>query len=214
LYLKIRLKLPRRPYRVGNGGRSREASQHVIGGNDETSVKNNVNHKSRKKVSDDNSTTNFLLDKINIGIIEELVNNGDIKSSEISAKLKIPLSTIQRRRSNLEKLAVLKKNYTVDLKRLNLRIAEIMIGTLNGSSKKIMDDIYSKHKNSIIDMSLRIGNPDTNVSFRLTYKSSLELFEVLEEIKEMENVESVIWSEYISERRNSKSSFNDLLKFT
>jgi DNA-binding Lrp family transcriptional regulator len=206
--------LPRRPYKAGNGAKPGNADQITNGDKDVYLTKIDVNHKSKRKVSENKYRTKFLLDKINIGIIEELVNNGDIKSSEISAKLKIPLSTIQRRRNNLEKLSVLKKNYTVDLKRLNLRIAEIMIGTSNGDSKKVMSEVYNKHKNSIIDMSLRIGNPDTNVSFRLAYRSSRELFEVLEEIKEMDDVKNVSWSEYISEKRNDKSSFDDLLKFT
>jgi hypothetical protein len=71
----------------------------------------------------------MILDSINLGIIEALINNGDIKSSEIAAKLKIPLSTIQRRRSNLEKSFILKKNYTVDLKKMGLRVAEISVAT-------------------------------------------------------------------------------------
>ncbi|MDR4490970.1 MAG: winged helix-turn-helix transcriptional regulator [Candidatus Nitrosocosmicus sp.] len=155
----------------------------------------------------------FILDKINVGIIQELVNNGDIKSSEISAKLKIPISTIQRRRNNLEKLSIIKKNYIVDLKKLDLRIAEIMIGTSSGESQKIMTEVYNKHKTSIVDMSLRIGNPDTNVSLRIAYKTSLELFEILEEIKQMDTVNNVTWSEYISEKCNDKSSFDELLRF-
>lgn len=207
--------MPRRLYRTGTENRTQNKVEQPNG--DYNGIGNRM-RKGRKR--SDKSTdrdkefqTNFLLDRINIGIMEELVNNGDIKSSEISEKLKIPLSTIQRRRSNLEKLSVLKKNYTVDLKRLNIRIAEIMIGTSKGDSQKIMTEVYNKHKKSVMDMSLRIGNPDTNVSFRLAYKTSLELFEVLEEIKEMDSVSNVTWSEYISEKRNEKSSFNDLLGF-
>ena len=189
-------------------------SQMPTGDYSENSNKKGSNKNNNKRTGhDDTSPIKFMLDKINVGIIQELVNNGDIKSSEISAKLKIPLSTIQRRRSNLEKLSIIKKNYIVDLKKLDLRIAEIMIGTSSGESQNIMTEVYNKHKTSIIDMSLRIGNPDTNVSFRIAYKTSLELFEVLEEIKQMDTVNNVTWSEYISEKRNDKSSFDELLRF-
>ncbi|MGD9533192.1 MAG: hypothetical protein AB7V56_05425 [Candidatus Nitrosocosmicus sp.] len=88
-----------------------------------------------------------------------------------------------------------------------------MIGTSSGESQKIMTEVYNKHKTSIVDMSLRIGNPDTNVSLRIAYKTSLELFEILEEIKQMDTVNNVTWSEYISEKCNDKSSFDELLRF-
>ncbi|WP_161486358.1 winged helix-turn-helix transcriptional regulator [Candidatus Nitrosocosmicus hydrocola] len=153
----------------------------------------------------------MILDSTNLGIIEALINNGDIKSSEIAAKLKIPLSTIQRRKSNLEKSSILKKNYTVDLKKMGLRVAEISVATKRGLSQNVLDNFYIKHKQNIIDMALRIGNPDTNVSFRVAYRDSIELFSLLEEIKEMEMVSMVQWSEYITEKRNEKASFSELL---
>ncbi|HET6589158.1 MAG TPA: winged helix-turn-helix transcriptional regulator [Candidatus Nitrosocosmicus sp.] len=206
--------MPRRLYRAGNGNRAGITSQMPTGdysGN--SNIKGNNKNNNKRTGHDDTLPVKFLLDKINVGIIQELVNNGDIKSSEISAKLKIPLSTIQRRRNNLEKLSIIKKNYIVDLKKLDLRIAEIMIGTSSDESQKIMTEVYNKHKTSIVDMSLRIGNPDTNVSLRIAYKTSLELFEILEEIKQMDTVNNVTWSEYISEKCNDKSSFDELLRF-
>jgi DNA-binding Lrp family transcriptional regulator len=143
--------------------------------------------------------------------VEALVNNGDIKSSEIAAKLKIPLSTIQRRRSNLEKNSILKKNYTLDFKKLGLRISEISVATRNGESQNVMNVFYNKHKKNIVNMALRIGNPDTNISFRVAYSDSIELFSLLEEIKEMEMVSMVEWSEYITEKNNKEISFSDLV---
>ena len=50
------------------------------------------------------------IDNINLKIIEELLNNGDIKSSEIASNLAIPLSTIQRRRTKIEK-TIVRKTY-------------------------------------------------------------------------------------------------------
>jgi hypothetical protein len=57
----------------------------------------------------DNNYSHIHLDNINLKIIEELLNNGDIKSSEIATKLAIPLSTIQRRRTKIEKTIVRKE---------------------------------------------------------------------------------------------------------
>jgi DNA-binding Lrp family transcriptional regulator len=158
----------------------------------------------------DNNYSHIHLDNINLKIIEELLNNGDIKSSEIATKLAIPLSTIQRRRSMLEKYSVLEKTYTLDPKKLGLRISEISINTKKGNSHEVMKEIYKSHRRNIVDMSLRIGNPDTNISFRIVYKNSVFLFNLLEEIKENEMVNGVSWSEYISEKKNDQSSFVDL----
>ena len=158
----------------------------------------------------DNNSSHIHFDNINLKIIEELLNNGDIKSSEIASKLAIPLSTIQRRRSMLEKFSILEKTYTLDPKKLGLRISEISINTKKGNSQKVMKEIYKSHRRNIVDMSLRIGNPDTNVSFRIVYKNSVSLFNLLEEIKENEMVNGVSWSEYISEKKNDQSSFVNL----
>jgi DNA-binding Lrp family transcriptional regulator len=152
-----------------------------------------------------------VLDKINLKIIEELLNNGEIKSSEIASKLNIPLSTIQRRRATLEKFDILKKNYSLDVTKLGLRVAEVSISTKKGSSRKVLDEIYNRHRKYITDMSLRVGNPDTNISFRIVYKNSSRLFNLLEEIKGNLMVDKVDWSEYITEKKNNQSSFSDLL---
>jgi DNA-binding Lrp family transcriptional regulator len=152
-----------------------------------------------------------VLDKLNLKIIGEILNNGDIKSSEIASRLKIPLSTIQRRRATLEKFDILKKNYSLDVTKLGLRVAEVSISTKKGSSRKVLDEIYNRHRKYITDMSLRVGNPDTNISFRIVYKNSSRLFNLLEEIKGNQMVDKVDWSEYITEKKNNQSSFSDLL---
>ncbi len=173
------------------------------------SNKNEIDQLSNPYITD-NNYSHIHLDNINLKIIEELLNNGDIKSSEIATKLAIPLSTIQRRRSMLEKYSVLEKTYTLDPKKLGLRISEISINTKKGNSHEVMKEIYKSHRRNIVDMSLRIGNPDTNVSFRVVYRNSVFLFNLLEEIKENEMVNGVSWSEYISEKKNDQSSFIDL----
>ena len=202
--------MPRRLKRADNGKKSK-FFQHSNGEYNDKSHKNSDKAAKSEIELRDGKKSSLFLDGINLGIIEALVNNGDVKSSEIAAKLKIPLSTIQRRRSNLEKNSILKKNYTVDLKKLGLRVSEISVATRKGQSQSVMDNFYNKHKQNIVDMALRIGNPDTNISFRVAYRDSSELFNLLEEIKEMEMVSIVQWSEYITEKKNHRASFSDLI---
>jgi DNA-binding Lrp family transcriptional regulator len=182
----------------------RSKPDHLSSYEDKTDLLSNAD-----SVSTSNSVVH--LDRINLKIIEELLNNGEIKSSEIASKLKIPLSTIQRRRATLEKFDILKKNYSLDVTKLGLRVAEVSISTKKGSSRKVLDEIYNRHRKYITDMSLRVGNPDTNISFRIVYKNSSRLFNLLEEIKGNLMVDKVDWSEYITEKKNNRSSFSDLL---
>ena len=202
--------MPRRLNASANGKKSKFIQQSN-GDYGEKAQKNSERRKRNGQKFEENKGSTVILDSINLGIVEALVNNGEIKSSEIAAKLKIPLSTIQRRRSNLEKYSILKKNYTLDLKKLGLRISEISVATRNGESQNVMNVFYNKHKKNIVNMALRIGNPDTNISFRVAYSDSIELFSLLEEIKEMEMVSMVQWSEYITEKNNKEISFSDLV---
>ena len=203
--------MPRRLNSTANGKKSKFIQQ-TNGGYDDKSRKNSEGGTKNGQEFEVDKISAITLDSINLGIVEALVNNGDIKSSEIAAKLKIPLSTIQRRRSNLEKSSILKKNYTLDLKKLGLRVSEISVATRKGESQNVMDNFYKKHKKNIVDMALRIGNPDTNISFRVAYTDSNELFNLLEEIKEMEAVSMVQWSEYITEKKNHTINFSDLVR--
>ena len=196
------------PFKSNN----KSKSQRIVNRKPSNRLTNNIKREiNSRDFNYKNETDQFTLDRINLKIVEELITNGDIKSSEIAAKLKIPLSTIQRRRSNLEKNSILKKNYTLDLKKLGLRISEISVATRNGESQNVMNVFYNKHKKNIVNMALRIGNPDTNISFRVAYSDSIELFSLLEEIKEMEMVSMVEWSEYITEKNNKEISFSDLV---
>ena len=204
--------MPRRLNSTANGKKSKFIQQSN-GDYDDKFRKNSEGGTKNGQEFEDDKISGITLDSINLGIVEALVNNGDVKSSEIAAKLKIPLSTIQRRRSNLEKSLILRKNYTLDLKKLGLRVSEISVATRKGESQNIMNNFYNKHKKNIVDMALRIGNPDTNISFRVAYTDSIELFNLLEEIKEMEAVSMVQWSEYITEKKNHTINFSDLVRF-
>ncbi len=63
------------------------------------------------------------LDKTSINIVNELLLDPNIKSSDIAKRLRIPLSTVQRRRANLESSSILRKAYNLDLARLGWREA-------------------------------------------------------------------------------------------
>jgi DNA-binding Lrp family transcriptional regulator len=148
---------------------------------------NSINH--------DEKENPFVLDKINLKIIEELISNGDIKSSEISEKLLIPLSTIQRRRTKIEK-TILKKHYHIDLTRLGYRTAQIFIDVQRGKAKEVGENMLVKYDKNVIGASTRI-NSSNNLCLDVVYNGSEELHNLLEEIKSIPVASKVDWSEQV-----------------
>ena len=117
--------------------------------------KNKLNSKTTSKQNNNKNIFDFkfIVDKINLKIIRELMENPTIKSSELSEKLQISLSTIQRRRAVLDKTSAIKKEYILDLRKFGLRIAEILIDIEKGGYDKLLEDIKDKFNKHIISIS-------------------------------------------------------------
>jgi len=175
--------------------------------------KNNNSAKATSKQDINKNTTNFKdgIDKINLKIIKALMENPNIKSSELSEKLQVPLSTIQRRRAVLEKTDVVKKEYILDLRKFGLRIAEILIDIEKGNHDKLLEDIKVKFKKNIISVSRKIGDPGINIGIKIVYSDSIQLFEVLEELRKNSMVKKFDWFESITEEKAKEISFIDLV---
>jgi DNA-binding Lrp family transcriptional regulator len=137
------------------------------------------------------------LDKTDILILSDLLKNADIKSKEISNKLKIPLSTIQRRRTRIDHSSMLKKGYEIDYKQFGLRRADLMINVSKGDCVIIAQEIVKEYKENVLEASITIGDPQTNLVVEVVYSDSNELFNMILDIKRMEHVEDVRWSEII-----------------
>jgi DNA-binding Lrp family transcriptional regulator len=135
------------------------------------------------------------LDKISIDIVRELLKNPDVKSADIASNLRIPVSTIQRRRAGLENSSVLRKAYELDLSRFGWREAELLITVQKGKCRNIAQQLLTKFKNNVKSSTLRIGDPEINVAADIIYKSSPELLNIIELVKNMEFVSYVEWSE-------------------
>jgi DNA-binding Lrp family transcriptional regulator len=175
--------------------------------------KNKNSAKATSKQDSNKNTTTFKdgIDKINLKIIKALMENPNIKSSELSEKLQVPLSTIQRRRAVLEKTAVVKKEYILDLRKFGLRIAEILIDIEKGNHDKLLEDIKVKFNKNIISISRKIGDPGINIGIKIVYSDSIQLFEVLEELRKNSMVKKFDWFESITEEKAKEISFIDLV---
>ena len=136
------------------------------------------------------------LDKINLKIIDELLSNAYITSSDIAKKIKIPLSTVQRRRTMLEK-TVLKNNYQLNILQYGFRYADVFVDVAKGEAKEVGKMLADKFDRNILKASTRI-NSSNNLCLQIVYKESEELHNLLEYIKRMPTILNVDWSEMIS----------------
>lgn len=146
----------------------------------------------------------IFLDRINIEILRNIIKNPDIKSSEISEKIDIPLSTIQRRRSRIETSAVLKKSFEIDFHKLGLRVADLLIKISKGDIETIVSDIVKQHSKSILEVTVRLGQPDINLVVRITYKDNDEVYGIMRTFNTIEHIDSIQWSELLKEVKIDK----------
>lgn len=146
----------------------------------------------------DNKTELVLLDSLNAKIIKELVSNPNVRSVTIASKYKAPLSTVQRRKARLEN-SILKKNYQINTRELGWRTADLFLSVEKGRSEELAKKILDSNGNNniILNTSLRIGDPEINVSAQVLYKGSEELLEIIESVKAIPYVKNVDWSETV-----------------
>jgi DNA-binding Lrp family transcriptional regulator len=177
------------------------------------------------------------LDKKDLIILNEMLANPDVTSLNISKKLKLPLSAVQRRRTAIERSSIVRKSYELDAKQFGWRTADILITVEKGDCVEIanrlltenigiglssdISKIINKGDNispgpRVIESSLRIGDPVVNVVARVIYKSSDELFHIIQEIKKMPNIARVEWSEIVKVvgRNNALVLTDSILRYS
>jgi DNA-binding Lrp family transcriptional regulator len=153
-----------------------------------------------------------LLDRLNKNIINELINNPNLTSEAIARTVESPLSTVQRRRTALEK-SILTKTYNLDMSIFGWRIADLMIELEKGDPNAISENIIQNNSKNIMNASLRIGSPQVNMVARVCYRSSKELHQILQGIKAHDKVGRVEWSEIVQiNAKNNASAFQNILE--
>lgn len=137
-----------------------------------------------------------VIEPLNIKIMKELVSNPDLSSTDIATKYHMPLSTIQRRRTRLER-SILKKSYRINMSEIGWRTADILIAVEKGKSEQIAKQILQKEKCNVISTALRIGHPQVDLAARAIYRDSEALHRLVENIRALPFVTFVEWSEEV-----------------
>jgi DNA-binding Lrp family transcriptional regulator len=143
---------------------------------------NNNNHHNNNLVN---------IDIIDKKIIELLIANHD--NSFISQKLEIPLSTIQRRTRKLFEKEIISTKIELNYEKLGYKRGLLHVYLQKGQLDRIGQIVVEKR--GILSVSVHVGNSDLVALF--VYRDSKDLIETMTNIKEIEGVERVLWSEEV-----------------
>ena len=137
-------------------------------------------------------------DRFDILIIEEILQDPNIQTFEISMKLDIPLSLVHKKRRLIES-SLLSKKFFVDLKKLGINIrfayifAEIREDKVDDFVKKIYSTPLQKNMLSI----RKVENDLNGICIKTVYQNSSELFFFMDKIKSYPFISNVHFSEEI-----------------
>ena len=135
-----------------------------------------------------------VIDETDLKLIELMISNHAINNNrQMSTKLGISLSTVQRRLRNLIQKRVLVSKFHVDYEKIGYRTGLIHVFKMKGNSKETVKAI-SKLK-GITSIENHIG--DSHILVGVVYKLSSDLSDVLDGITQMESVQRITWSERI-----------------
>jgi DNA-binding Lrp family transcriptional regulator len=150
------------------------------------------------------------IDKVDTRIIELLIAGRDNK--HISQELKIPLSTVQRRVRNIMLNGIVAMKIVPNFKRLGIKKGLIHIYLNNGNIKESTSDVAKM--DGFLSASVHVGNSDIVGEF--VYEDSEQLVNAISDIKHMEGVDRVLWSEEVcsieSRPENILGSFKKMWK--
>jgi DNA-binding Lrp family transcriptional regulator len=123
-----------------------------------------------------------------------LAPDGKRSSIDLSKKLGIPQTTIQRRRKQLEK-DYLESSYSLNLEKFGWRRVDLLIATRSGKTDPIARQLLSFDEVTYVGKS--IGEHTIDLRAEIIIKDNSELLDVLEKVKGMDGVNDTIWSEIV-----------------
>ena len=139
-------------------------------------------------------------------------DNGIKRSSLLLAeKLRIPLTTIQRRKKRLEK-DFLTSSYTLNLEKFGWRRVDLLIYTRNGKTDSVANRLLENEE--VVYVGKSIGEHTIDLRVEIIVRDNSELLNILEKVKAMDGVNDVIWSEIVKvvgRKRSIPSRIIDML---
>lgn len=117
-----------------------------------------------------------------------------VPSHILSEKLGIPLTTINRRRKHLEE-EYLSTEYSINLSKFGWRSIGLLISTAGGYTNKVAEKLLLREE--VIYAARTIGEHTIDLRVDALVKENGELLNLLEDVKGMEGVRDVVWTEVV-----------------
>jgi hypothetical protein len=137
----------------------------------------------------------YSLSSVDSMILEEILSQEEKKTSEVlSKKLRIPLTTIQRRRKQLEK-ELLKMEYFFRLDEFGWRRIDFFISTRNGNTDEVAKDLLTMEPIIFVGKSIRRHTIDLRVESIV--KDNSQILDLMEKMRAMSGIKGVVWSEIV-----------------
>jgi DNA-binding Lrp family transcriptional regulator len=143
------------------------------------------------KINNDNSGYNIRLDDVDMKIIELLTFGKSNK--QISAKLEVPLSTIQRRTRKLTEKELIVTRTEPNYEKLGFKRGLIHVYLSKGEIDSV--GLKLSKMSGIISASVHVGNSDL-VGFFI-YRNTKQLLKMTTDVKQIPGVDKVMWSEEV-----------------
>jgi hypothetical protein len=160
--------------------------------------------KSPRSVQPDTKNQQEMLDDLDLVIVNSLLDNPDVSSTVIAKESHRPLSTIQRRRTRIER-TILKKDYMINTKYAKWRSGEFFVTVADGKTALIANQIFEKYNN--VTLVTTTMNNVGNLIGHIYFKDSPEMFALMEEIKKIPAVSRVMYAEHIERVGERKPRF-------
>jgi DNA-binding Lrp family transcriptional regulator len=123
-----------------------------------------------------------------------LDSEGAISSHDLSVKLEVPLSTLQRKRKRLEDTYLI-KHYSLDPMQFGYRKIDLLIYTEGGETMNIGRELLEREE--VTYAARTIGEHTIDLRIEVFVKDNGVLLNLLEHVKAMKGVRDVVWTEVI-----------------
>ena len=139
--------------------------------------------------------TTRVLSNIDREILKAILSpDGKHSSTLLSKKLGVPQTTIQRRRSRLEK-EFLELSYSLNLEKFGWRRVDLLIYTRNGKTDSVAKQLLENEEVTYVGKS--IGEHTIDLRVEIIVNDNAELLDILEKVKGMNGVQDTVWSEIV-----------------
>ena len=178
-------------------------------GNNHNNTNNNNNHVKKSLAS--SSAVEFSptkeIDPLDAKIMSLMVSG--LPNKQIAGKLKVPLSTIQRRTRKLIEKGMISMRAEVNLQMMGFKKGLIHVYISNGNIDQIARKISLLEP--IESVGIHIGNSD--MIGNVIYGDSQQLLQTISDIKKIEGVDRIVWSEEVYNFTSNDNKMASLLNF-